>query len=39
MMSFFIEPQNPLQKITKSCPKGHKKTPKSHEIGVFSAIY
>ena len=39
MMSFFIEPHKTVQKTTKSCPKGHKKTPKSHEIGVFWTIY
>ncbi len=33
------EPHKTIQITTKACPIGHKKTPKSKEIGVFSAIY
>ena len=33
------EPHKTVQKTTKTCQKGYKKTPKSNEIGVFSAIY
>ena len=33
---FNAEPHNSVQKTTKACPKGHKKTPKSKVIGVFS---
>jgi hypothetical protein len=32
------EPNKFLQKTTKPCHIVHKKTPRSNEIGVFSAI-
>jgi hypothetical protein len=36
LFCYRTEPHRTIQKTTKACPKGHKKTPKSKEIGVFS---